>query len=234
MTSLAQMINWAGIPQTCSTFNRFCKLAICVVYLTRATMAIPLLGLTNVNTRQLSRRGWTMFWLTSLGAVYGLMFRSITYLGTNRTTMQSCSKALCAGIGEIEGVTGYLDSNSCGSRAKRSVQRLLLRLGANPLCLSLTKSTQFVGLWTRGANRNLGISPNKLRKQSSFFRTFKGVSKQLKLLRQLDKLKLVWILYLFKKKFSGARDLERHGSNRGIRTLVSSIRKHPSVGKRIL
>src|ERR1044072_2796700 len=146
MTSLAQMINWAGIPQTCSTFNRFCKLATCVVNLTRATMAIPLLGLTNVNTRQLSRRGWTMFWLTSLGVVYGLMFWSSTYLGINRTTMQSCLKALCAGNGEIEGETGYLDLNSCGSRAKRSAQRLLLRLGANPLCLSLTKSILFAGL----------------------------------------------------------------------------------------
>src|ERR1044072_3056980 len=228
------MINWAGIPQTCSTFHRFCKLATCVVYLTRATMAILLLGLTNANTRQLLRRGWTMFWLTRLGVAYGLMFPSSTYLGTNRPTMQSCSTALCAGNGEIKGETGFLDFYNCGSRVKRSVQKLLLRPGANPICLSLTKSTQFVGLWTHGANRNLGISPNKLRKQSSCFRTFKVVSKQLKLLRQLDKLRLVWIPYLFKKKYFGARDLERHGSNRGIRTLVSSIRKHPSVGKGIL
>src|ERR1044072_877618 len=172
------MINWAEIPQTCSTSNRFCKFATCVVYLTRATMAIPLLGLTNANTRQLWRRDWTMLWLTGLGVVYGLMFRSSTYLGTNRTITQSCSKALCAGSGEIEGETGLLDLNSCGSRAKRSVQRVLLRLGANPLCLSLTKSTQFVGLWTRGADRSLWISPHQLRKQSSYFRTFKGVSKR--------------------------------------------------------
>src|ERR1044072_64617 len=117
------MINWAGIPQTCSTFHRFCKLATCVVYLTRATMAILLLGLTNANTRQLLRRGWTMFWLTSLGVVYCLMFRSSAYLVRNRTTMQSCSTALCAGGGEIEGEIGYLDLNNCGSRVKRSVQK---------------------------------------------------------------------------------------------------------------